>query len=109
MEAIKEIEAKLEAAVGEVKTEVDEVVAPLFPEAKKLTIELEAAEKLSVRELEVQYLRAMADAQRIGTAMESLKARYGALLKDLTTKYVKDADYVWDELTAGFKLVVNKL
>lgn len=103
------IEAEVKAVVMEAVTEVEKVVAPLFPEAKKLRIDLEDAEKLAIREVEVQYLRATSDAQRVAQAMEQLKNRYMTLLKKYTDKYAENGEYVWDELEAAFKAVAKKL
>jgi len=90
--------------------EIEEVVKPLFPEAKKLVIELEDAEKLALREVENSYLRAVNDATRVAQAMEQLKARYTALLKSYTDKYaINPATHAWSELSARFEAIEKKL
>jgi hypothetical protein len=106
------MENVIETVVSDVKkaeAELEKVVAPLFPAAKAMRIDITDVEKVVIRTLECSYLRTVQDAQCVAQAMEAYKTQYAAKLKEITEKYVKDGEYAWDEFEAAFKFVAKKL
>lgn len=113
MSEIETIKTKIENEVKTVETEVKAVATEAKQEAVKVEkaarIELEVADKLAVREIENQFLRAKQDEQHIQQSIVALINRYQATVKAYTAKYVKDAEYQWNELQAAFVRVEKKL
>ena len=113
------METTIKEVVQEVKEVAKEVEAEVAKVAKAATIKLNAEDELFVRKLEVNFLKAMQETeklaqqtQQLGRSMEAMRKQYQDTLKAYGEKYLDDAEkaasYVWDELQAAYRLVEKK-
>ncbi len=116
---VKAVEAKAEAVVSEVKAEVvkvdeevktevikvaEEVKAEVKRVAQKLTQELTAEEKLSIRDIEVPYLKAQMEINRLAQTTQKAQEDFTRLVKGLAQKYVlNEAEWLFDNVGMLFK------
>ncbi len=112
---VKVIEAKAEAVVNKVKTEVVKVSDEIKAEAekvakeakagvKKLVQELTAEEKLAIREIENAYLKAQIEMNRLTPILQKAQKDFTETVSSLVTKYAVDpAEWLFDNVTLIFR------
>lgn len=98
--------APLNEVVEEVKAveaEVVKVAEEVKAEAVKLTQELTAEEKLGIRELENEYLKAQMEIQRLSQITQGAQKKFTETVDSLVKKYgVSPAEWVFDNLKLVF-------
>lgn len=104
----KKIEAKVEAVAGEVKAEVvkvaEEVKAAVIKVVDKVTQEISSEEKLAIRDVENEYLKAQLQIQTLSQTTQRAQAKFTSIVEGLTKKYVVDpASWVFDNVELKFK------
>jgi ribosome recycling factor len=91
------VEGEVKAAVAEVKEEVTKAVA-------KTTQELTAEEKLAIREIENEYLKAQIEINRLSTITQGAQKKFTSTVESLTKKYVVDpTEWVFDNVELLFR------
>jgi deoxyribodipyrimidine photolyase len=92
----------------EVKQEVvkvaQEVKAEVVKVAEKITQELNAEEKLTIREIENAYLKAQIEIQRLTQITTKAQTDFTKMVEDLAKKYVIDPSvFVFDNVSLIFR------
>lgn len=86
-----------------VEAEVVKVAEEVKAEAVKLTQELTAEEKLGIRELENEYLKAQMEIQRLSQITQGAQKKFTETVDSLVKKYeVSPAEWVFDNLKLVF-------
>ena len=99
-EAVTAVENKVEAVVAEVKAEVVKVEEAV----KAKIVNIKAEEKLVLADLELEFLKAQTEIQRLSKIAEEKSKAYQAYIEGLYTTYgVTKAEYVFDGATNAFK------
>ena len=94
---------KVKEEVKAVEVEVVRVVEAVLPEAKKLTQEITAEEKLAIREIENLYLKTQMEIQRLSQITQKAQQDFTKTIEDLVKKYVvSPAEWVFDNLKLQF-------
>jgi hypothetical protein len=94
---------KVEAEVKAVEAEVVKVVEAVLPEVKKLTQEITDGEKLAIREIELEYVKAQAEIQRLSQITQGAQKKFTDIVEGLVKKYgVTPAEWVFDNLKLVF-------
>ena len=102
--AVASVEAEVKKIVGETTAEVAKVEAEVKPEVEKLTQAITAEEKLAIRELEVGYLKAQAEIQRLSQITSNAQKNFTTTVDELVKKYaVNPAEWVFDNVELIFK------
>lgn len=92
-EAVTAVENKVEAVVAEVKAEVVKVEEAV----KAKIVNIKAEEKLVLADLELEFLKAQTEIQRLSKIAEEKSKAYQAYVEGLYTTYgVTKAEYVFD-------------
>src|ERR1035437_1057359 len=93
----------VEAEVKAVEAEVVAVAEKAAVEVKKLTQELTAEEKLAIREIENEYLKAQMEIQRLSQITQGAQKKFTDTVETLVKKYgVEPATWVFDNLKLIF-------
>lgn len=97
----------IEAVATEVKAveeKVEAVVEKVEAVAEKVLQELSAEEKLAIREIEVNFLKAQAEIQRLTQITQKAQTDFTAIVETLTKKYaINPAAWVFDNVTLVFR------
>jgi hypothetical protein len=106
MPEIEEVVAsEAKAAEEAVVAEAKEVVAEVVSAVKAAKIEITAEEKLILRDIEIGFLKANMEIQRLQKQVEAAQKNFPAYIDQLTKKYaVSTEEYTFD----GVALVFNK-
>jgi hypothetical protein len=87
-----------------VKQEVVEVAEEVKAEVVKATQELGAEEKLVIREIENEYLKAQIEINRLSQITQNAQKRFTDTVENLVKKYaVSPAEWVFDNVSLTFK------
>ena len=90
---VSAVENKVEAVVAEVKAEVVKVEGAV----KAKIVNIKAEEKLVLADLELEFLKAQTEIQRLSKIAEEKSKAYQAYIEGLYTTYgVTKAEYVFD-------------
>lgn len=90
---VSAVENKVEAVVAEVKAEVVKVEEAV----KAKIVNIKAEEKLVLADLELEFLKAQTEIQRLSKIAEEKSKAYQAYIEGLYTTYgVTKAEYVFD-------------
>lgn len=107
-EVATEVEEKIEAVVGEVVTKAEaiaeEVVAEVKKVAERIRVDINTEEKLAVRELENNFLKAQMEMTRLQGLIQQYQKSFTSNIEGLTKKYViNPAEFVFDSIELAFK------
>ena len=93
----------VEGEVKAVEAEVVAVAEKAAAEVKKLTQELTAEEKLAIREIENEYLKAQMEIQRLSQITQGAQKKFTDTVENLVHKYtVSPAEWAFDNLKLIF-------
>lgn len=99
------LEDAVKAVKGEAK-KVEEAVVAKVEEVKAAIVSLTGDEKFLLRDIELEYLKAQMEIQRLSKITESKSKDYQTAVDGLLKKYLLDkAEYIFD----GTKLAFNKI
>ena len=104
MSVIDQVEAEVKAVEGEVVKVVEEVKAEVVKVAEKVVQELSAEEKLYIREVENEYLKAQMEIQRLSQITQGAQKKFTDYVETLTKKYViSPVEFVFDNISLTFR------
>jgi len=107
---VKAVEAKVEAVASEVKAEVVKVAEEVKAAVVRTEQALTAEEKLALREIEVEYLKAQMQIQALSQTTQNAQKRFTSTVEALGKKYVIDpAVLAFDNVEMKFKTLAQKL
>jgi hypothetical protein len=94
----------VEGEVKAVEAEVVAVAEKAAAEVKKLTQELTAEEKLAIREIENEYLKAQMEIQRLSQITQGAQKKFTDTVETLVKKYeVSPTQWIFDNVSLIFK------
>jgi len=94
---VEEVKQEIVKVAEEVKAEVVKVV-------EKATQELSAEEKLVIREIENEYLKAQIEINRLSQITQKAQKSFTDTVEGLVKKYaVSSAEWVFDNVSLTFK------
>jgi hypothetical protein len=94
----------LETNEAEVKTVAEAVEAKVEEKAKADVVQINAEEKLALRETELEYLKSQIEIQRISKITEAKSKEYQTYVEGLFTKYgLSKTEYIFDGSGNSFK------
>jgi|SRR5271154_2419614 len=107
-EVVAEVKAEAEKVATAVTAEVAKVEAEVKPAVKPavehLLQELTAEEKLAIREIENEYLKAQIEINRLSVITQNAQKNFSTVVETLKNKYVIDpAEWVFDNIALVFK------
>lgn len=92
-----EVKDETKTLAADVEKEVRAVVEPAKEFVVKAEIEITTEEKLAIREIENQYLKAQMEISRLSQQASLLQKQFPAMIDQLTKKYVvSPAEYLFD-------------
>ncbi len=110
-EVVSEVKAEVATAVKTlasewdgVAAEVAKVEAEVKPAVERLLQELTAEEKLGIRDIELAYLKAQMEINRLSTTTQTAQTNFKNTVDILIKKYAIDpAEWVFDNIELVFK------
>jgi hypothetical protein len=104
------VETEVKEVVSEVKAKVEKAVTAMIPEvvkgeapAKKLVQELTAEEKLVIRDIELEYLKAQMQINQLSQTTQSAQKKFTSMIEDLSKKYlINPAEMMFDNVELKF-------
>jgi hypothetical protein len=101
---VKAVETKMEAVAAEVVAEVKKVVEEVKPAVVRLKQEITTEEKLAIREIENEYLKAQMQINALSQTTQNAQKKFTSTVEALAKKYViNPAELVFDNITLEFK------
>jgi hypothetical protein len=104
-----EVEADLDKVTPEAKAEVEKAEAAIAKVEKAARIDVTVAEKLTVRELELEFIKIQMDLRTLSEKALAVQKNFQQTIEVLKKRYAADGDYVWHELGAFFQRIEKKL
>lgn len=97
---VQAVETKVEEVVNEVKQEAEKAEQSL----DKKIVQLTSEEKLYLREVELEYLKAVMETQRLQKVIEEKAKAFPAYVDTLVKKYGLEKDkYTFDAVANAFR------
>jgi hypothetical protein len=101
---VKAVEAEVKAEVVKVEGEVKAEVAKVEKAAEKVLQELTAEEKLIIREIENEYLKAQMEIQRLSIITQNAQKKFTETVEVLVKRYaVSPTEWIFDNISLQFK------
>lgn len=98
-----------ETLVQKIEAEVKAVEAKVETFTTAARVDLDAADKLFLREIEVEYLRAQNEITRLSQIVKNAEARFAPSVQGLAKKYkVNPATHVFQNLELAFVVIEKK-
>ena len=103
MAPLNEVLKQVDEAAKAAEAEVVKVTEAVVPEVKKMLQELTAEEKLGIREIENEYLKAQMEIQRLSQITQGAQKKFTDTVEALVKKYgVNPTEWVFDNLKLVF-------
>lgn len=103
-------EVPAETLVEKIEAEVKKVEAKVETFSTAARVDLLAEDKLFLREIEVEYLRAKNEIARLEQVIKNAEARFAPTVQGMAKKYlVNPATHAFDNLELAFKAIEKKL
>lgn len=101
--AVQAVETEAKKVETEVVNEVKQTVAKVKPEVAKGLQEISTEEKLAIREIENEYLKAQMEINRLSQITQAAQKRFTSTVEALTKKYlINPAENVFDNIELKF-------
>lgn len=107
---VEKVEAEVKAVEAKVEAEAKVVEAKVETFATAARVDLSVEEKLFVREIEVEFLRAKTEIAKLEQIMKNAEARFAPTVQQLAKKYlINPATHTFDNLSLAFVAIEKKL
>jgi type IV secretory pathway VirB4 component len=98
------VETVVNAVEAEVVKVAEEVKAEVVKAVERFTQEITAEEKLVIREIENEYLKAQMEIQRLSQITQGAQKKFTDTVDSLVKKYaVSPAEWLFDNISLQFK------
>lgn len=107
---VEKVETEVKDVVTAVESKADAVVVDVKKFATASRVELVAEDKLVIRDLEVEYLRAQAEITRLEKVMKNVESRFVPVVQSFVSKYlINPATHQFNNLELAFVALEKKL
>ena len=107
---VEKVEAEVKAVEAKVEAEAKVVEAKVETFATAARVDLVAEDKLFVREIEIEFLRAKNEISRLEQVVKNAEARFAPTVQQLAKKYlINPATHTFDNLSLAFVAIEKKL